>query len=67
MRSHLHTPKKALQRPIDLEEPISHTFQNGDPAWIKTEEGEWFQCTTGGIARVKVPPDSVSTFRCRSA
>lgn len=34
-----------------------YALQNGDPAWIKTEEGEWFQCTTGGIARVKVPPD----------
>ncbi|GBE78698.1 hypothetical protein BKA93DRAFT_824784 [Sparassis latifolia] len=35
-------------QPDDLDEPLSWAFQDGDPVWVKTEEGEWLQGTVNG-------------------
>ncbi|KZT08953.1 uncharacterized protein LAESUDRAFT_723255 [Laetiporus sulphureus 93-53] len=35
-------------QPLDLDEPISYTFQNGDPVWVRTDDGEWIQGIISG-------------------
>ncbi|KAH9921314.1 uncharacterized protein B0H18DRAFT_1121466 [Fomitopsis serialis] len=43
------SPSTSIEyQPEELDEPISWQFKNGDPVWIKTEDGEWLQGTISG-------------------
>ncbi|TFY52509.1 hypothetical protein EVJ58_g9978 [Rhodofomes roseus] len=43
------SPSTSIEyQPEELDEPISWTFKNGDPVWIKTEDGEWLQGAIAG-------------------
>ncbi|KZT68773.1 hypothetical protein DAEQUDRAFT_727419 [Daedalea quercina L-15889] len=43
------SPASSIEyQPEELDEPITWKFKNGDPVWIKTEDGEWLQGTIAG-------------------
>ncbi|EPS98081.1 hypothetical protein FOMPIDRAFT_1024790 [Fomitopsis schrenkii] len=43
------SPASSIEyQPEELDEPLTWAFKNGDPVWIKTEDGEWLQGTISG-------------------